>query len=60
MLFNAVATTILKWHTFKLLRREQLLKRFVDSDEIWYGGKDIKGDLDHYKMAFCLSPANNS
>jgi hypothetical protein len=38
ILFNAVASTIPKWRTFKLLRWVQLLDRLVDLDEIFYGG----------------------
>jgi hypothetical protein len=37
-LFNAVALTISKWRTFKLLRWVQLLNRFLDLDEILCGG----------------------
>jgi hypothetical protein len=40
-LMNAVASTITKWHTFKLLRWAQLLNRLVDLDEILYGGDGI-------------------
>jgi hypothetical protein len=58
MLFNSVASSISKWRTFKLLR-VHLLNRLVDLDEILYCGNDIKGDLDHSKMAVCLSPNNN-
>jgi hypothetical protein len=42
ILFIAVASTIPKWRTFKLLRWEQLLNRLVDLDEILYGGDDIE------------------
>jgi hypothetical protein len=38
LLFNAVASSFLKWLTFKLLRRAQLLNRLVDLDDILYGG----------------------
>jgi hypothetical protein len=41
ILFNAVASTIPKCQTFKLLRWVQLLNRLVDLDEILYGGDDI-------------------
>jgi hypothetical protein len=41
ILFNAVASTIPKWQMFKLLSRVQLLIRFVDLDEILYGGGGI-------------------
>jgi hypothetical protein len=59
MLFNPIASTISKWWMFKLLRKVQLLNRLVDLDEILYYGNYIKGDLDHSKMAVCLSPTNN-
>jgi hypothetical protein len=42
ILFNAVALTVPKWRTFKLLRWLQLLNRLVDLDEIVYGGDDIE------------------
>jgi hypothetical protein len=42
VLFNAVASTIPKWWTFKLLRWVQLLNRLVDLDEILYVGDDIE------------------
>jgi hypothetical protein len=38
ILFNAVASSVLKWLTFKLLRLAQLLNRLVDLDDILYGG----------------------
>jgi hypothetical protein len=41
ILFNAVASTVPKWRTFKLLRWVQLLNRLVDLDEILYGGDGI-------------------
>jgi hypothetical protein len=31
----------------------------VDLDEIFYCGNGIKDDLNHSKMAVCLSPTNN-
>jgi hypothetical protein len=37
ILFNAAASTIPKWHKFKLLRWVQLFNRLVDLDEIFYG-----------------------
>jgi hypothetical protein len=37
ILLNPLASTISKWWTFKLLRREQLFNRLVDLDEILYG-----------------------
>jgi hypothetical protein len=40
--FNAVASTIPKWRTFKLLRWVQLLNRLEDLDEILYGGDRIE------------------
>jgi hypothetical protein len=46
VLFSAVASTIPKWRTFKLLRWVQFLSRLVDLDEILYGGDDIEGDLE--------------
>jgi hypothetical protein len=55
MLFSPVASTISKWRTFKLLMRVHILNRLVDLDEILYCGNDIKIDLDHSKMAVCLS-----
>jgi hypothetical protein len=42
ILFNAVASTIPKWRTFKLLRWVQVFNRLVDLDEILYGGDSIK------------------
>jgi hypothetical protein len=54
ILFIPVASTILKWRTFKLLRWVQLLNRFVDLDEMLYCGNDIEADLDHSKVAVCL------
>jgi hypothetical protein len=41
-LLNAVASTIPKWRTFKLLKWLQLLNRLVDLDEILYGGDGIE------------------
>jgi hypothetical protein len=38
ILFNAVASTIPKWRTLKLLRWVQLLNRLADLDKILYGG----------------------
>jgi hypothetical protein len=43
--FNPIALTILKWQTFKLLRRVQLLNRLVGLDEI-LSGDDYISDLD--------------
>jgi hypothetical protein len=54
MLFNPIASTISKWRTFKLLR-VHILNRLVDLDESLYCGNDIKRNLDHSKMADCLS-----
>jgi hypothetical protein len=45
ILFNAVASTIPKWRTFKFLKWVQLLNRLVDLDEILYGGDDIEYSL---------------
>jgi hypothetical protein len=42
ILFNAVALTIPKWRTFKLLRWVQVFNRLMDLDEILYGGDSIK------------------
>jgi hypothetical protein len=42
MLLNAVAPTIPKWRTYKLLRWVQLFNRLVDFDETLYGGDDIE------------------
>jgi hypothetical protein len=42
ILFNAVASTIPKWRTFKLLRWVQLLYRLVNIDKILYGGDGIE------------------
>jgi hypothetical protein len=53
MLFNAVASTISKWRTFKLLKGAHLLNRLVDLDDILYCGNDIKGDFDRSKMSVC-------
>jgi hypothetical protein len=41
ILSNAVASTIPKWRTFKLLRWVQLLYRLVNIDKILYGGDGI-------------------
>jgi hypothetical protein len=41
-LFNAVASTIPKWLTFKLLRWVQLWNRLMDFDEILYGSDSIE------------------
>jgi hypothetical protein len=38
ILFSAVASTIPKWRTLKLLRWVPLMNQFVDLDEILYGG----------------------
>jgi hypothetical protein len=42
ILFNAIASIIPNWQTFKLLRWLQLLNRLVDLDEILYGGDGIE------------------
>jgi hypothetical protein len=42
ILFNATASTLPKWQTFKLLRWVKLLNRLVDLDEILYGGDSIE------------------
>jgi hypothetical protein len=42
ILFNAVASTIQKWPTFKLLRWVKLLNQLVNLDEILYGGDGIE------------------
>jgi hypothetical protein len=42
ILFNVVASTILKWRTFKLLRWVQHLNRLVDFDETMHGGDGIE------------------
>jgi hypothetical protein len=42
ILFNALASTVPKWRTFKLVRWIQLLNRLVDLDEILCGGDDIE------------------
>jgi hypothetical protein len=42
ILLNLVASTILKWRTFNLLRWVQLLNRLVDLDEILYGGDNVE------------------
>jgi hypothetical protein len=42
ILLNAVASTILKWRTFKLLRWVQLMNRLVDLDYILYWGDGIE------------------
>jgi hypothetical protein len=55
MRFNPAASTISKWWKFKLLRRVHLLNRLVDLDEILYCANGNKGNLNHSKMAFCLS-----
>jgi hypothetical protein len=48
--FNHIASTILEWLTFKLLRWVYLLSRLVDLDEILYGGDGIESDVHHSKM----------
>jgi hypothetical protein len=45
ILFNAVASTISKWRTFKLLKSVQLFNRLVGLDEILYGGHGIDSCL---------------
>jgi hypothetical protein len=45
ILFNAIASTIPKWRTFKFLSWVQLLNRLVDLDEISYGGDGIEYSL---------------
>jgi hypothetical protein len=42
MLLNAVAPTIPKWRTYKLLRCLLLLNRLVDLDEVLHGGDGIE------------------
>jgi hypothetical protein len=42
ILLNPIASTILKWRMFKLLRCVQLLNQLVDLDEILYGGDGIE------------------
>jgi uncharacterized membrane protein len=42
ILFNAVASTIPKWRTFKLMRWVQLLNRLMDLDEILHVGDGIE------------------
>jgi hypothetical protein len=42
ILFNAVASTIPKYQTFKLLRWVQLFNPFFDLDEILYVGDGIE------------------
>jgi hypothetical protein len=42
ILFNAVASTIPIWRTFKLLKWVQLFNQLVDLDEILYGGDGIE------------------
>jgi hypothetical protein len=44
---------------FELLRRADILNRLVDFDEILYCDNGIKGDLDHSKMAVCMSLTNS-
>jgi hypothetical protein len=39
--YNAIASTIPKWQTFKLLRWVQVLNRLVDLVQIFFGGDDI-------------------
>jgi hypothetical protein len=41
ILFSAVASTISKWRTFKLLSFVELLNRLMDLDEM-YGGDGIE------------------
>jgi hypothetical protein len=45
ILFNHVASTILKWRRFKLLRLAQLLNQLVNLDEILCGDDNIEVDL---------------
>jgi hypothetical protein len=42
ILLNAVASTILKLQTFKLLRWIKLLNRLAALDDILHGGDDIE------------------
>jgi hypothetical protein len=42
ILFNAVASTITRWRTFKLPRWVKCFNRFVGLDKILYGGGDIE------------------
>jgi hypothetical protein len=42
ILLNPIASTILKWQMFKLLRCVQLLNQLVNLDEILYGGDGIE------------------
>jgi hypothetical protein len=37
ILLNLIASTVLKWRTFNLLRRAHILNRLVDVDDILYG-----------------------
>jgi hypothetical protein len=46
ILFNAVASTIPKWRTFKPERWVQILNRLVDLNEIFYGVDGIEYCLD--------------
>jgi hypothetical protein len=45
ILFSAVASTIPKWRTFKLVMWVQLMNRLVDLNEILYGGGSIEYNL---------------
>jgi hypothetical protein len=53
--FNIVASAIPKLWTFKLLRWVQLLIRFVDLDEILYGGDGIEYYLDYILFNYVFS-----
>jgi hypothetical protein len=47
VLLSPVASTIIKWRTFKLLKWAEILNRLVDLDEILYGGDGIEYYLDY-------------
>jgi hypothetical protein len=47
ILLNPVASTIIRWQTFKLLRWAEILNRLVGLDEILYGGDGIEYYLDY-------------
>jgi hypothetical protein len=62
ILFNAIASTIPKWRTFKLLRWVQLLSRLVDLDEMLYGGDGIEYCLPEAyvgKVSILVLPRNS-
>jgi hypothetical protein len=57
--FDTVASTIPKIADVFISEVVQSLNRSLDSDEILHCNKGIKGDLDHYKTAACVTSTIN-